>query len=85
MLEITNRLIMDKRTLTAGFIVLAVGAAMGLLADQLIPVGVSETLLTREIAITLIIVSVIVNVSGIILIIYAFVLPDPPIHWNNNL
>lgn len=64
---------MDKRTLISGLIVLAVGIALWSVTGQ------------NQIGVVTLILGYIVIFAGIVLIIYAFVLPDPPVHWNNNL
>jgi uncharacterized membrane protein len=77
----------NKRTLIAGFIVLAIGIALDSGADQIISSSLrrSPPLVLREFAIASIIIGGIVAFAGVILIIYGFVLPDPPVHWDNDL
>lgn len=64
---------MDKRTLISGLIVLAVGIVLWSVTGE------------NRIGVVTLILGYIVIFAGIVLIIYAFVLPDPPVHWNNNL
>jgi hypothetical protein len=78
---------MNKRTLIAGFIVLAIAIALGVAGDQIaassLNHNISHTL--SEFAVTSIILAYIIGLAGIILIIYGAILPDPPVHWDNNL
>ena len=78
---------MNKRTLLAGFIVLAVAIALGAIGDQIVASSlnqnVSHTL--SEFAVASIILAYIIGLAGVVLIIYGAILPDPPVHYDNNL
>ena len=78
---------MNKRTLLAGTIVLAIAIAPGAIGDQIVASSlkqnVSHTL--SEFAVASIILAYIIGLAGIILIIYGAILPDPPVHYDNNL
>ncbi len=84
---------MNKKTLIAGLIVLMIGVALVLFGEQLIasninayPHGIPiNSRASYYFALASTITGGIVVFSGIILLIYAFVLPDPPVHWKNNL
>ena len=80
---------MDKRTVIAGFIVLAIGIALNLGAEEIMSYYHNSKSLSSNalscFATASIIIGPIVAFAGIILLIYGAVLPDPPVHWNNNL
>jgi hypothetical protein len=78
---------MNKRALIAGFIVLAIGIVLVSVADH---IGVSEltqnvSLQIRGVAFASFFVGGLLILSGVILLIYGAILPDPPVHWDNDL
>jgi hypothetical protein len=75
---------MNKRTLIAGFIVLAIGIMLFSLGDHF-SVTDNPSHLTAEFAVGFGIIGGILAFAGIVLLIYGAILPDPPVHWNNNL
>ena len=79
-------IIMNKRTVIAGIIVLAVGVALWLVGLQtLFSMGTHIQSALWRFAYASEIVGGLISLAGIILIIYGAILPDPPVHWNNNL
>ncbi len=80
---------MNKRTLIAGFIVLLIGIVLNLGAEQIMssyPNGKSlSSSASGSFAIASLIIGSLLAVSGIILLIYGAISPEPPIHYNNNL
>ena len=84
---------MNKRTLIAGIVVLAIGITLGLLGNQLVvsvinsyPHGIpSNSRASWDFAWGLIIVGWLFGISGFILLIYGAISPDPPVHYSNNL
>lgn len=78
---------MNKRTLFAGFIVLVIGIALDAVIDQILlsslPHNTSYTL--SQFASGSIIISYRLRFAGIISIIYGAILPDQPVHYDNNL
>jgi len=75
---------MNKRTLLAGFIILAIGIVLFSLGDQF-SVTDNPSHLISEFVVGSFIIGGILAFAGIVLIIYGAILPDPPVHWNNNL
>ncbi len=75
---------MNKKTLIAGFIVLAIGIVLFSLGDQFSAID-NPSHLISEFVIGSFIISGLLLFAGIILIIYGAIQPDPPVHWNNNL
>ena len=74
---------MNKRTLLAGFIVLAIGIAIDLLTYHF---GVNSTGSLWQALNLLSILNVLVLLAGVVLIIYGGLIErDPPVHWDNNL
>ena len=73
---------MNKRTLIAGFIVLAIGIAIEELAYHF---GLTTGRQFGRILALLSIFDILVLLAGVILIIYGAIQPDPPVHWDNNL
>ena len=78
---------MNKRTLIAGFIVLAIGIVLFSVAGQISTSAMTQNLshLMNEFGAASYIIGGILVFSGIVLLIYGAILPDPPVHWNNNL
>jgi hypothetical protein len=83
---------MNKRTLVAGIIVLAIGIALGSVGNQLVatfinlhPHGASNSLVQWDFAWALAIIGWLFGIAGVIVLIYGAISPDPPVHWNNNL
>lgn len=84
---------MNKRTLIAGFIVLAIGITLGLAGAQLISSNINAyphgiPLASRaswDFALASAIIGIIFALAGSILVIYGAILPDPPVHWDNDL
>jgi hypothetical protein len=75
---------MNKRTLIAGFIVLAIGIVLYLLSVQYSTVD-NPSHLISEFVVGALIVGGLFALAGIILIIYGAILPDPIVHWDNDL
>lgn len=78
---------MNKKTLVAGFIVLAIGISLGLVADQIISSNLTHnlSLAVRDFAVSSLIIGYVLDFAGVILLIYGAILPDPPVHWDNDL
>ena len=75
---------MNKRTLIAGSIVFAVGIVLFLMGDQFSLKGNPSNLIGEFVVVSFIISGLLVF-AGIILLIYGAILPDPQIHYDNNL
>ena len=75
---------MNKRTLIAGFIVLAIGIVLFSLSAHFSDINNPSHLASEFVVGSFIIGGLLVFV-GIILLIYGAILPDPPVHWDNNL
>ena len=75
---------MNKKTLIAGFIVLAIGIVLFSLGNQFSVIN-NPSHLISEFAVGFGIIGGILAFAGIVLLIYGAILPDPPVHWNNNL
>lgn len=75
---------MNKRTLIAGFIILAIGIVLFSLSDHF-SVANNPSHLISEFVVGSLIIGGLLVFAGIILLIYGAILPDPPVHWDNNL
>jgi uncharacterized membrane protein YedE/YeeE len=82
---------MNKRTLVAGIIVLAIGIALVLVSNQLYatfinthPHGATNSN-PFQLASFFLIIGYIFGFAGVIVLIYGAISPDPIVHWNNNL
>jgi hypothetical protein len=78
---------MNKKSLLAGFIVLAIGIALVSVSSQLGYDSLihSEPIQIMDFAFVSLIVGGLFVLAGIVLLIYGAILPDPPVHWDNNL
>ncbi len=72
---------MDKRTVVAGGIVLAIGLVLQLIA---LSFGYSIGLIFKIVTAS-IIIGYLLILAGIIMLIYGATRPDPPVHYDNNL
>jgi hypothetical protein len=72
---------MDKRTVVAGGIVLAIGLVLQLIALNF---GYSTGLVFKIVTVS-IIIGYLLIIAGIIMLIYGAIRPDPPVHYDNNL
>jgi len=81
--------IMNKRTLIAGLIVLVIGIALNLGAEQIMssyPNGKSiSSSASGSFAVASLTIGSLMAISVIITIIYGAIQPDQPVHYNNNL
>jgi hypothetical protein len=75
---------MNKKTLLAGVIVLAIGIVLFSMGDQFSLID-NPSHLISEFVVGSFIIGGLLLFAGIILLIYGALLPDPPIHYDNNL
>jgi hypothetical protein len=79
-----GQVIMDKRTLIAGFIVLAVGVAVALVSEEILywhRFDASFGLQYSRILSGAVIFAFVLDFAGIVLVLYGAILPDPPVHY----
>lgn len=78
---------MNKKAVFSGFIVLVIGIVLQSVSDQIINSELTHTdpIQIRAFAAGSLIIGGLLVFGGVVLLIYGAILPDPPVHWNNNL